>query len=128
MIPTRYDPSRSPDAGGWLALSEDERIRMAEEFHRGARIRVPNLHVHAVMHVIVENQLALGSELPVAGTLARLVREGLSRHDAVHAIGSVLLVHMKRLAGGAAPGEDPHEPYYAELARLTPRRWREQFG
>jgi hypothetical protein len=42
-----------------------------------------------VFHVIVENQAAQGLETPVRRTLARLQAEGLSRHDAVHAVGSI---------------------------------------
>jgi len=36
-----------------------------EAYHRRARIRLPNEKVHAVIHAIVENQIALGDELPV---------------------------------------------------------------
>jgi hypothetical protein len=53
-------------------------------------VRLPNAQLHAVIHVVVENQLALGEEV-VVETLARLQREGLGRHDGVHAIGSFLL-------------------------------------
>jgi len=42
----------------------------------------------AAFHAIVENQIAEGFE-SVVRAMARLVSEGLSRHDAVHAIGSV---------------------------------------
>jgi hypothetical protein len=41
-------------------------------------------------HVIVENQVALGEAYPVQSVLLRLMEEGLDRHDAIHAIGSVL--------------------------------------
>jgi hypothetical protein len=128
MAPS-YDPNRSPDPEWWLALDEGERIRMAEAFHRKARIRLPNARVHAVLHAIVENQIALGSELPVAATLARLIREGLSRHEALHAIASVLAVYMGALQRGElASREDPHTDYFAALAELTPETWRQQFG
>ncbi len=42
------------------------------------------------MHVVVENQIAMGDEIPVRDTLVRLMSEGLDRHDAVHAIATVL--------------------------------------
>jgi len=46
---------------------------------------------HAATHGIVENQAAMGHATVVPTTLDRLMRDGLDRHDAVHAIGSVLL-------------------------------------
>ena len=53
----RYDPSRSPDPEEWLALDEGERQMLVEAYHRRARIRPPNRRLHAVFHVIVENQI-----------------------------------------------------------------------
>jgi hypothetical protein len=40
-------------------------------------------------HVVVENQVALGEATSVPEALDRLINEGLDRHDAVHAVGSV---------------------------------------
>ena len=42
------------------------------------------------MHVIVENQLAINDPPEVRPTLKRLVEGGLTRHEAIHAIGSVV--------------------------------------
>ena len=85
----RYNPELGPDANEWLQLDEDERLIPVEEYHRDARIFLPRKirQLHATIHVVVENQLALNDE-PVVRALGRLVKEGLSRHDAVHAIGS----------------------------------------
>lgn len=47
------------------------------------------LRVHAAIHVVVETQLQRGSPPEVQSTLDRLMLEGLERHDAIHAIGSV---------------------------------------
>jgi hypothetical protein len=122
-----YDPLRAPEARAWLALGEDERIALVEAYHRRARVRLPDAKVHAVVHVIVENQLAM--ELPVpAATLARLMHEGLDRHDALHAIAMVLVEHMNALMRDDAPepaaGADVNAPYYEALARLTAAEWR----
>lgn len=54
----RYDPERAPEPAEWLALDEQVRIELAEEHHRLARVKLPNLKAHAVFHAIVENQLA----------------------------------------------------------------------
>jgi hypothetical protein len=58
----RYDPLKAPDPQEWLALDEQERIALAQDYHRRARIRLPNATAHATAHAIVENQIALGDE------------------------------------------------------------------
>jgi hypothetical protein len=93
----RYDPLIAPDPERWLACEESEQQRLVERYHRRLGVRLPNLRGHAVIHVVVENQVAMGDGLPVAGTLARLITEGLDRHEAIHAIGSLLAGHMHGL-------------------------------
>jgi len=118
-----YEPSKKPDAEEWLSLDESERIELVRAFHRRQKIPVPRLDAHAVVHAIVENQLAEG--FPAAETtLARLQSEGLDRHDAVHAIGSVLLEHMQNLVKGSPSGGDPNAPYVTALGKLTADAWR----
>jgi hypothetical protein len=122
----RYDPLVAPDPVHWLALDEQVRIDMVEDYHRTARIQLPRSTPHAIAHVIVENQGALGDEIPVQRTLQRLMSEGLDRHDAIHAVGSVLMWHLNEIMAGrreAKDGEDPLSPYYAELERLTAEEW-----
>ena len=87
-------------------MDEAERIGLVTDFHRRAPIRLPNAQVHAVFHVIIENQLAMGDEIPVARTHDRLMSEGLDRHEGIHAIGSVLAVHVAEIAGHS----DPNSP------------------
>jgi len=120
----KYDPQRAPDPKTWLALDEEERIVLVLQYHRRARVRVPNSRLHATIHVIVENQVALGDEIPVRRTLERLRAEGLDRHDAVHAIGSVTAKHIYDLLKEGPPAGDPNEPYWAELENLTAEGWR----
>jgi len=84
-----YDPEVGPSSATWLRTDEGERIALVESSHRRRRIRVPRLRLHATIHVVVENQIALG-EAAVIDALARLRTEGLTRHEAVHAVGMVL--------------------------------------
>ncbi len=77
---------KGPDQGKWQAHSEGERIEAVEAYHRKQGVRVPNPLLHATIDVVVENQVALGDEIPVRQTLIRLMQEGLDRHDAVQAI------------------------------------------
>ncbi len=121
----QYDPHVAPDPEDWLALDEGERILLVEDHHRRIRVSLPKRArtLHASMHVVVENQLALADK-PVVRALNRLVREGLSRHDAVHAIGSVVAVEIYDLLIGQDIPETARTRYYAAIERLTTASWR----
>lgn len=121
-----YDPAEAPDPVEWLALDEQDRQDFVLDFHRRARIRLPNDTIHAIFHVIVENQIALGDELPVRRTVERLMAEGLDRHDALHAVGSVLAKHMHATLQGAETSSFPEEAYNAAVERLTAANWLEE--
>ncbi|WP_395714065.1 hypothetical protein [Reyranella sp.] len=121
----RYDPHAAPDPSRWLDIGEDERILLAEAYHRRAADEVPNAKLHALMHVFVENQVAIGDELPVRRAIERLIGEGLDRHDAVHAVGSVLAAHLTDTLKAEAQN---NEAYYAAVERLTADSWRAEFG
>ena len=118
-----YDPDLGPDLSAWRDLDEGEQIQLVLDHHRRAGVQLPNPLLHATIHVVVENQVAAGDEIPVGATLARLQREGLSRHDAVHAIGSVLAGHMYDLMRGPPPEGDPNAAYFEQLGSLTARGW-----
>jgi hypothetical protein len=119
----RYDPDKPIDPQEWMALDEGERDYLVEQYHRKKRIKMPNLRMHAMFHVVVENQIALGDDIPVRKTLARLMREGLSRHDAVHAIGSVMASHMFNLIKHGPTSKDSNADYYRQLEELTAEGW-----
>jgi hypothetical protein len=90
-----YDALKAPDPQAWLALGEQERIDEVIAYHR--RYHLPmggSAQLHAVAHVIVENQVAMGDPPAAREALARLMGEGLDRHDAVHAVGSIVVGFM----------------------------------
>ena len=78
----------------------------------------PDLAMHSVVHTIVENQIALRDETPVAAALARLKSEGLDRHGAVHAIASVLVNYLHEMLSGSDT-IDHNEQYFEALTELT---------
>ena len=120
-----YDPHRHIDSEAWQALDESERIESVRQYHRRNRIRLPNDKLHAITHVIVENQVSLGDTFLARAVLLRLMEEGLDRHEAVHAIGSALseqLFAALRVGGGA----DLNAQYVEKLNRLTAESWRKQ--
>ena len=119
-----YDPDASPLPADWLRSDEAERLELVSAYHRRTKITLPNTQLHAVVHVVVENQIALGEEM-VVKTLARLRADGLTRHDAIHAIGSVLAENLYELMQ-----DDRHataasyQRYLERLQRLTAESWR----
>ena len=121
----RYNPLVSPDPEEWLALGEQERIDLARDYHRKARIRLPNAKVHATVHAIVETQIALGDETPARRTAQRLMDAGLDRHEAIHAIGWVLIQFMSDQMETPEFDTDPNAPYFAALEQLTVEDWRQ---
>ena len=119
-----YDPDSSLPPNDWLGTDEAERIELVASYHRRKKIRLPNAQLHAVIHVIVENQLALG-EAVVLDTLARLQSEGLSRHDAVHAIGSVLAGDVYELMQENTDATDnTYRRYLERVQKLTAENWK----
>jgi uncharacterized protein YoaH (UPF0181 family) len=123
---TKYDPERAPDPGRWLAQDEHQLISIIERYHRRERIENERPRVHATVHMVVENQVAMGDELPVAEAVQRLMGEGLSRHDAIHAVGTVLMGYLSE-ALRSKSGPD-NEAYNSEVRALTKERWYAEYG
>jgi len=124
----RYDPEVQPDPSQWLGLDEQERIQLAEAYQWAARIRLPNVQAHACFHAIVENQIAEGLE-SVVRAMARLMKQGLSRHDAMHAIGSVVAGHFYEAMQSKAENfsDTAHAGYNAAVERPTAKEWRRKY-
>jgi hypothetical protein len=117
-----YDPAVAPDAASWRALDEQERSHLVEAYHRGARISLPSPSTHAILHTVVENQVAALDPPATGRALARLMAEGLDRHEAIHAIAWVLTDQMHQVATGKA--DFSPADYEAALDDLTESRWR----
>lgn len=119
----RYDAEVQPVSAEWLAVDEQRRISLVEKYHRESRVKLPNLKAHAVLHVVIENQLAEGLE-PVVLAMARLKSEGLSRHESLHAIGSVLAEHVHGLMSGKVNEHEAQAIYNTAVERLSGKEWR----
>jgi hypothetical protein len=126
MALLRYDPREHVDSDSWLALDESERTGLVVRYHRRQRIRLPNETVHAAIHVIVENQAALGDAFPARAVLFRLMNEGLDRHEAIHAIGAVLSKTLFTAVSGENLDGDLNAGYVEELKSLSAESWRNQ--
>jgi hypothetical protein len=58
---TKYDPDRAPDPARWLAGDELHLTDVIMRYHRRTGVEVPKPRAHAAMHLIVENQVAMGT-------------------------------------------------------------------
>jgi hypothetical protein len=122
----RYEANEQPHSEVWLELDESERIDAVMNYHRRTSVKLENPELHAIAHVAVENQVALGEATSVPATLDRLMDEGLDRHEAIHAIGSVLMSIVYNVAHETDDGSDINAKYGRELGKLTAAGWRSQ--
>lgn len=120
-----YDPHRAPDPERWLAMDEDERYLLVRDHHREAGVELPNERLHAMFHVVVENQLAMDDPPEARRAFERVREEGLDRHEAIHAVASVLAGALWEAGQEDSTIEDPNEDYVRELEGLTAESWRE---
>ena len=117
-----YDPDQTPNPEQWLECDEADRLDLVMDHHQTAGIDMPNTRIHAAFHTIVENQLAEGLA-EVQNALDRLMGEGLDRHDALHAIGSVLAEHVQGILQESSSGGRETQDYYRGLEKLTAKKW-----
>lgn len=89
---TYYDPDNAPDPTEWRALEVQERIRVVVAYHSIAKKNTKKPKVHALLHVNVEN-LLLQARGPATRAMSRLMKEGLTRHQAIHALATVWLAY-----------------------------------
>jgi hypothetical protein len=119
-----YDPAETPDPEEWLETDEDERTLLIASYHRHAGLHAENDEVHNVMHLVVENQIALDDPPTVRPAIQRLMAEGLDRHDAIHAVASVMAGFMFDAMRGKGAQPFSNEDYSAAVERLTAESWR----
>lgn len=117
-----YDPLFAPDPGEWLEMDEGERQLMVEAYVSEYEGGIEGASLHASIHVLVENQIALGAfESPTGPAMERLIEKGLSRHEAIHAIGSILAEQFFGMMKHR--GEFDPNQYEKELAKLDFSEW-----
>jgi hypothetical protein len=122
-----YDALTAPDPQDWLDLDEQERIDQVIDYHRRNHLPLGgNAKLHGAAHVVVENQIAMGDATAVPATFKRLMDEGLDRHEAIHAVGSVLMGIVFDVIRKVDDEANINAKYGRELAALTAASWRAQ--
>lgn len=129
LLECAYDPEQAPVADEWLGVAELDRLQAVFDFHADEGLEEGSLTAHATIHVIVENQIAMGVEATLQA-MERLQRQGLSRHEALHAIGCVVAELIFDVTRRREPSEseDLEARLEAAIERLDAQSWRRDFG
>lgn len=121
---TPYNASRAYDPTEWLELDETLRLSLVEQYHRQLHEPHPvagSSRMHAMIHVVVENQIAADSPPEASTAVNRLMKEGLSRHEAIHAAGSIVAGILWEMMQGNKQVD--LRTMSAQLSDLTARKW-----
>lgn len=120
-----YDAEQGPlTPDEWLNLAEVTRANLVRDHHLDPEESHPQAgsrEMHVVVHVVVENQLAMNDPSEAREALVRLREEGLSRHEAIHAIGSRLTNALHGTLTASKPFD--LERYRKDLSELTADSW-----
>ena len=121
---TPYNASEAPRPEEWLELDESLRLTLVERHHRHVDEPHPvpdNSRMHALIHVAIENQIADNNPPEAAAAIDRLRNEGLTRHEALHAAGSVVAGAIWGIMQGKK--EVDNKSMARQLAELTSEKW-----
>ena len=101
-----------------------ERIARLHERDPHPELSGARRRLHLALHLVVERQLE-DPNLPEArAALRRLVAEGLSPHEARHAIGTVVVEETMGVLGDGRPYDDAR--YRARLRELSAEAYRRE--
>jgi hypothetical protein len=122
-----YNPLQAPDPATWLALPEQDRIDLVATCQKQAGVKTPLPDIHTFMHATIENQIASPESPQAKRAMDRLLADGLDRHEAVHAIGSVLARFMPALLTDKDKKPFDAQAYYGALDHLTKESWYREY-
>jgi Domain of unknown function (DUF1841) len=121
-IDGRYDADEAPAPEAWLAMDEQARLDAVTFYHlEGPHAPAPSPEAHAAFHVVVENQIATGMPPATGATLSRLVAEGLTRHEAVHAVAGAASRRVFDMLQAGQPFDAV--AYETDLGHLSAASW-----
>jgi len=77
--------------------------------------------MHATIHLVIENQPAENKPPAARAARVRLMNEGLDRHEAMHAVGSVLSTWLFAVMKNNRPFDNA--AYCHDLDELSVESW-----
>lgn len=116
----RYDAQAEPDKR-WLEFDESQRQDAIRRYHERCGAEhpdLPNPTLHAVIHLVLENQLAMEEPHEVRPALKRLVSRGLARHEALHQLGIPLAHYLFEVMQGEGSADDSMRKYQLALREV----------
>jgi len=121
-----YNPDKKMKPKTWLSLDEDEQQELIEEYVQTEELDLGEVSfsLHAAAHAMVETQLAM-DEKETVNAYNRLIRQGLKRHETLHALAAVIFegVHQSMQENMNDEGADLTIRYKSRLRKLTAKRW-----
>lgn len=102
-----YDAETGPDEEAWMAADEQERIEAVREYHDALddHPAAESMAAHAMIHAVVETQVAMEDPPETREKLEELVEAGVDRHAVIHA----LAAPVAHVVYGVAQGDDDQE-------------------
>ena len=118
----QYNASKKPTPELWLSLDDDARLELVEQYVEKFERKIDDSakSIHASIHMVVENQLALNEDVTIKA-YQRLMQQGLKRHETIHAIGAIILESIE--SGMKEKSDEPIVNYKNRLRKLTAKRW-----
>lgn len=117
----KYDPDKTPAPAEWKQLSQEKQKELIKAYHDMIGIPVPNIEKHVTLHLIVEDQIAMGDSIPVGNEVSRLLKEGAGRHTVIHAVANAFVRLQEK--GKEHPSIRPSPvSYFKELEALSGAR------
>ena len=118
----QYNASKKPVPELWLSLDDDTRLELVEKYVENFERKIDDSakSIHASIHMVVENQLALNEDVTIKA-YQRLMQQGLKRHETIHAIGAIILESIE--SGMKEKSDEPIVNYKNRLRKLTAKRW-----
>lgn len=123
-----YDPDIPPDPAEWLELTEGDRIDAVAAAHARTfeLLDEGGAQTHVALQAAVETQIAAGDPEPVPAKVEELMRGGLTRHEALHALSSVVATLMWEITHEEIGDPDVVQARHLELLdELTAQSWLE---
>ena len=118
----KYNANSVPVPEEWLALEEEARVKLIQEYlEESGDFTGENAHLHACMQAIVENQIAADDPPATAQAVKRLMKEGLERQNALHAVAYALNNELFFMHKNGK--EFSTTRYRTNLNKLSARKW-----
>jgi len=107
-------------------MDELDRFALVESYHRNAGISQ-----HEAARNLTRHRRKSGRarrSVPVRNTLEHQINERIDRHEAIHAVASVLIEFISDVVRGSSAQFDPKRPVLHRAGRADGESWRKGSG